>query len=48
MMGRQRKVDEAKSAKMRAMRKYASPAQIANRFNVSVATVNKYAPKGAA
>lgn len=45
MMGRPRKVDEAKAAKMKAMRKYATPAQIATRFNVSIATVNKYAPK---
>lgn len=44
-IGRPRLVDEAKAAKMKAMRKHATPAQIASRFGVSVATVNKYAPK---
>lgn len=47
-MGRPPKVDAAMIAKMKALRKYMKPQQIAARFNVSPATVNKYAPKSAA
>lgn len=48
MMGRPRKVDDAMIAKMKAMRKHATAEQVASRFKVSIASVNKYAPKSAA
>lgn len=48
MMGRPRKVNDAMIAKMKAMRKHATPKQIAARFKISEASVNKYAPKSAA
>lgn len=46
-MGRPRKIDDVKAARMRKERKYMNPKQLAAKYSCSVATVNKIAPKGA-
>lgn len=46
-LGRPRKIDDVKAARMRKERKYMNPKQLAAKYNCSVATVNKIAPKGA-
>lgn len=46
-LGRPRKIDDVKAARMRKERKYMNPKQLAAKYNCSVATVNKVAPKSA-
>lgn len=46
-LGRPRKIDDAKAIRMRKERKYMNPKQLAAKYNCSVATVNKIAPKSA-
>lgn len=46
-LGRPRKIDDAKAARMRKERKYMNPKQLAAKYNCSVAIVNKIAPKSA-